>query len=763
MALSTEYLNAASLVLGYCSTQSETFTAPGAGTFPSGTIVSRSGSNVVPYVRGGAAPVGVLLADVVATGAGPFPCSMILSGLVRADQLRIQGGTAVGWQEYDLLRAIRIVPNRALELRPITPDIDPGFALLTSAFGWFSTQSMTVVERSQTIAAPGATNSLTVLTGQPDPWGGTTALAYQSVAATAAHWARFDTTGLATGEEWTCSIYVKPNGTALINTRPRMLLNATAQQCDFYTESPEAFVLYANGANGVRTKLEKKAGGWWLCELTFVSDGSQQHYFALQGNATIAGTGAIDLWITPPVFARREVSAMANLGGVAAACAQATAASRPVARPNWGTLDALAFDGETNSLPVTGVPAAWSGAGTALSFGVVLAPVKASTARGIAPTEGAIFRLTGATASLELRLTAAGVLTLRLTDDAATATVATLPVTCLFTQQVIYIVRNGASVQLYVQGVALGAPQTIGAGAATFTACTIGGTTLLANVVEVAFHDEVLTDSHVAQASSYLASRAQFSTAPIPLYRGRSQSNGMENIDVSELPEVSQVPAPFAMLRAKNSTDAVIATQDWGAVRPRISDGSAGATNRAYSCNAGAGAAYTWGMSQQLGRAAFCHFGRNGTAISEFLSTGSLWAEGLAFDQDATADLVAGGIPYYEAGLVLFFGENDSLDTTRANAFAAKVEQLRTDMQTALGVSLPVVIMPRLSNLLTLSPYAERDMLRANEVAWQAANATARVLVDIDNLPLKADNVHLSSTSSLEAGKRLGAQAPRAT
>lgn len=640
-----------------------------------------------------------------------------------------------------------------------------GLELLKGALGWFSAQSQTVVTRTSAPATPGATNSLTVLTGQADPWGGTTAVAYQSTAAVAAHWGRWDSVGLASGEEWTVSTWIKPNSTSNLSNKVRFFVNATTTGVDFNVRrsTSEVFALYSSGTGAVRTRIEEKEGGWFYCELTFVSDGSTAHYFCLDGNSSVLGSGTTDLYMTPPVFTRNEVSAMANLGGGAAVCSQATAASRPYARPLWGALLALAFDGKASSLGVTAVPAAWSGAGTALSFGVVLEPVKASTARGTAPTEGAIFKLIGATASLELRLTSAGVLTMRLTDDATTATVATLPITALFTKQVLYVVRNGTSVQLYVQGVALGAAQTIGAGAATFTACTIGGTTLLANVAECAFHAGALTAQQVSQASSYLATRSGFSTSPIPLFLGVSQSNGLENCEVAELPYASQAPSAFSMLRTKTSADTLVSTWDWGPIRPRIPDGTSGYAGRAYSINCLAGATYTWGMSQQLGRVALCHFGKGGTAIGEFLSAGSLWAEQLAFFQDAVADLVAGGIPYYIAGLVNVHGENDSGSIVLADAFPGKLNTLRQDLETALGVSIPAIIIPRVSNLLTTAgSFPERDRTRANLLTWQAADPATRILIDIDNLPLKPDETHWTSTTCLEAGKRIGARFPRA-
>ncbi len=93
----TTNIDAGNVILDNATHRDKTFTAPGAGTTPSGTVLATvtATGKLVPYAvagSGGAAvATDVLTYDVVATGAGDIPIRSMVSGRVRKERLLIPG------------------------------------------------------------------------------------------------------------------------------------------------------------------------------------------------------------------------------------------------------------------------------------------------------------------------------------------------------------------------------------------------------------------------------------------------------------------------------------------------------------------------------------------------------------------------------------------------------------------------------------------------------------------------------------------------
>jgi hypothetical protein len=83
------------------------------------------------------------------------------------------------------------------------------------------------------------------------------------------------------------------------------------------------------------------------------------------------------------------------------------------------------------------------------------------------------------------------------------------------------------------------------------------------------------------------------------------------------------------------------------------------------------------------------------------------------------------------------------------------------DVEAEFGITIPVVIVPRLNDALVIPPHTYRDTCRATLAAWELADPGARVAIDTDDQALKIDGTHWTGPMVHVVGGRVGAQTNR--
>jgi hypothetical protein len=661
---------------------------------------------------------------------------------------------------------------------------DPGLRVLRSALVWGSTLDQTVV--TETISYTLAGQQGAVLTpGGADPWGGTTARTVSDTAATSnaprAWCSSFSPALEGGGALYQVEFYsrVHPDVTA---TPTRWVPALRADTPGFspieplYPTSPTisgAAIdieregrIKAGGAGVFRRARVRKLGAYsgpWL--------GVRASMQAVSSIAPFIGsysqTGSNIGLLVPPVITRRSVSAQTNLAtGSAATITQGTASARPEVTPDpWiDGENALFTDGHDGYLNVTAVAAALSGTGVSWSYSAALDFRRIWKFAASGTTGGSIFRLAGTTAVLSIEQTATGLHVVR-TNDAGTTTTATLPLTWIHSYaHVVTLTCDGSAVQLYVNGRAVGAPQSIGSGAATFTSGRAVGASHVAIGEWVTWGRELRAGEVTAQAET-LAARRGFSTRPIQLWWGTSQRNGEFPGGFDAYPATN----PNATWRLAdedqfpNQHGSLLAVQINGGTFPSMSTWG---PNRGAdpvndddvtydpAPNRGAFGVHLGFLKNQGSGVALMHAVHNGAPISTLLPGGASWDSAVSFWDSRIAQLEAAGFVWQAAGVLNVHGEADSGTEALALDFANKLETLRSSIESEYGVTVPRVVHPRISSA---SSGAWINTERAGVAAWELANPASRILVDIDGLPLKSDNVHHSNAMSLEVGKRVGA------
>lgn len=645
-----------------------------------------------------------------------------------------------------------------------------GQSVLESALAWGSTLDQTVVSEDVTATFSGVFGG--VLTpGAPDPDGGSTGYYFADTnGVNNRPGARMTTTGGTTGARYTYEYH----------TRFDPAYAGTRWNGNFvYLQTPDtkiSNVILPNASDGtdgrlayfgpydiLRADMLKLSNNWVRVRIRDTLQGN----FTVQSANTYLQAGETIGQITEPRVYRDSVSAQTNLAtGSAATITQATAANRPeTALDPWiDGEDVIFTDGHDAWLDVSEIPALLSGASKAWSFGAMLDFRKHFQLSTSGVSTGPIFRLIGATASLSINQTASGLEVVR-TDDAASITTAAMPFAWLEEHvHALTLTCDGANIQLHIDGVALGAPQAIGTGTATFTSARVYGASRVA-MGEWAVWDYELSVQEVAAQAAKLATRRGTSTAPIQLWWGVGQSNGdTTGPSLYDVPLSDQFPNSPGSLFVHRSLAAPSTSTlgRWGAPRGcKFGSGSDYRNATTFPAINRANFTIAVGFAATRGRHALMSYAKGGTPLENFLSTGAEWATMTAFWDTQLAALAAAGVRWVAAGLVDVHGEADSATLARATTFGTKLEQLRTDIETEYGVTLPIVAVPRVHVDLdpVASPYSTE--LRANLAAWELADPDHRWAVNVDDQTLKVDNVHYSNTMTIEVGKRLGAPSNR--
>lgn len=663
---------------------------------------------------------------------------------------------------------------------------DPGLSVLRGALVWGSTLDQTVVEENITYSLSGEQGAV-LTAGGADPWGGTTAYTLRGTNATASA-PRLACTGITTAgsgalytaEFWTA---VHPDVTATpVRWLPFLRADSPGYNAiDFkipynpaITGAGTDAALYGSIVNDASTGLFRradtyKAGSTTVPWLRVRAKWSGTDGFRVQGvSHTQDGTNLA--LITAPVITRRSVSAMANLAtGSAATITQGTAALRPeLDIDEWvDGEDVLFTDGHDGYLGVSTIHTALSGASVAWSASFLLDFRKVwRFVDSASTTGGPILRLIGSTASLAIEQTATSIRVVRV-DDAAASTTATMPVTWIegFAHAVT-LVCNGSTIQLYVDGRAVGSAQAIGTATATFTSARVMGASHTA-VGEWAMWNRALTATQVSQQASTLARRRGLDTDPIRLWFGKSQSNGDLNAGtfvhpndntnaIWMLDESVQFPYQHSSLFAlkRYGDTAYPSLYVWG--RPRTGNQYAhdSATNDV-ALNYGPFGVHVGFLAGRGHRTALVHYSRLGVSITQLLPGGDAYSAMHTFYAEKLAELDAAGLAYEGAGMLAVYGEADSATDAEALLFIDRLEESRTDIETEYGLTLPVVAIPRLNDGIDAGNLGANTM-RLEMAAWEAADPGARVLVNTDDQSLRSDNVHYTNAMSMAVGQRLG-------
>lgn len=676
---------------------------------------------------------------------------------------------------------------------------DQGLAVLQSALAWGSTLDQTVVEETIDFTFS-AVDGGVLTAGADDPFGGTTAYHFadtNGVTATPRWLANAMTPAMqAGGALYTVEMWsrVHPD---VASTPIRWSSYVTATKTAVWAGSIFALVPYNAAISGApgdsefegrlsnaafmgevqRGELYKKGpenGPWIRLRARMTAFDKIERWNGSPYTQTGVNTGVL----TRPTITRRSVSAQTNLAtGSAATITQGTAGARPELDPDtWiDGNDVIHTDDHDGYLTVSEVPAALSGTGIPWTYSAALDFRRVWNIRTNhgGSTGGPIFRVIGGTASLAINQTATGLEVVR-TNDAGTTTTATLPISWIeYFAHVITLTCDGSSVQLHVNGLPVGAPQSIGSGAATFTEARAIGASNVA-VGEWTIADREWSAAEVAAAASSLGARRGISVGPVQLWWGTSQSNGQFPGGLSSYPDTN--PDAFwrlsdadqdlygagrhARLFAYDHNIAGAANLfDWGPNR--------GEKPSPYSTTTTDWAINRYGFGPHLGfltqrgaHVALMHYAAGGAPISTILPGGSEWTNAVAFWDAKIAALEAAGIQWTPAGVINIHGEADASGTIGlAQDFPNQLEALRTSLESEYGVTISQVVHPRLSSAFTGGAW--RDEERAAVEAWEVAQPSARVLVDIDGLALKSDGVHHTNATTLEAGKRMGAPSNR--
>lgn len=126
------------------------------------------------------------------------------------------------------------------------------------------------------------------------------------------------------------------------------------------------------------------------------------------------------------------------------------------------------------------------------------------------------------------------------------------------------------------------------------------------------------------------------------------------------------------------------------------------------------------------------------------LSTSTLYGAMIARAQAAE---VAGDL----AGLIWYQGEEDSRNSTDANAWAANFEQFIADVRSDLSIAdLPVIH----TKLGPDPDIPERPYWTTVQAEQEAVDLTNNALVDASDLSTLADDVHLNTASLVTLGQR---------
>lgn len=579
--------------------------------------------------------------------------------------------------------------------------VDAGAALLKGSLFWGSTLDATSPDRVAdrlSFGAAGNFNMGTVLTGQPDHAGGTTA---QKVIPNAGTWNANQcqsfvgpVTGLTVGVRTHAAYICRADDGMLDDDATH---KAAIVASDFgHTDAVVDFnfdrlsIGAGSGTWPTRTLLFKRKDGWLFCARRFNwvsnTNGPRLAYPQTTGSVT-NGTDGIS-------FSRFKYyqSPLATLpnrasGGAVASVASETTApelERGDIYPDqqlyaWpDATRAIDFAGlAAEKIDISAVPAAISGTDHDATFTFAWRPM------AIPRANAEIFAATGATASLKLIYLTTGYLRLtRVADDGTSISVDFDRKLGLVPHSFSLVISGGVA-SVYSQGKLWGTSKTFTSGkAATFTAFRIGGSGFVGKYAEIAISSSAYSAAQVAAVHATLCIRRALPVGA----RETWLLNGQSNSETNGQGWTADVWTPLSGSRGIHSEYAYEGNNfsGWGVARAFAQDKRQDDYNVSIQGN-GNLAFHNFGSEATL------HQSRQGVATIRVSRGGvpvEAWAPGGSMNATlhAQIDLAIeeAGVPLNIRGVVYINGESDTA-AGFDGYYYDHMQELTNDLATSYG------------------------------------------------------------------------------
>ena len=169
-----------------------------------------------------------------------------------------------------------------------------------------------------------------------------------------------------------------------------------------------------------------------------------------------------------------------------------------------------------------------------------------------------------------------------------------------------------------------------------------------------------------------------------------------------------------------------------------------------------------WGMELTAGqklfaksnrRALFIKVAKGGSNMhTDWQQGGEMYNDLIAKYNVAKANVEADGYTLGNHRLVIMQGEADAGITANAQAWESNYDQMISDVQSDLGISIGQQVICRISdNYAGTTP---GDIVRAAQD--KIGSRTGNVLIDTDNISVRADNIHYDADGLQELGNLVG-------
>ena len=169
-----------------------------------------------------------------------------------------------------------------------------------------------------------------------------------------------------------------------------------------------------------------------------------------------------------------------------------------------------------------------------------------------------------------------------------------------------------------------------------------------------------------------------------------------------------------------------------------------------------------WGMELTAGQKLFARSNRRALFIkvakggsnmhTDWQQGGEMYNELIAKYNVAKANVEADGYTLGNHRLVIMQGEADAGITANAQAWESNYDQMISDVQSDLGISIGQQVICRISdNYAGTTP---GDIVRAAQD--KIGSRTGNVLIDTDNISVRADNIHYDADGLQELGNLVG-------
>jgi hypothetical protein len=657
---------------------------------------------------------------------------------------------------------------------PLAADVAAGLALLKSSVLWGSSvaSTKTVVGKAFTqaeliasakgnlgvVADPAVGADPTSVVLIPDTTGGPPANHYVNVVAT----------GMTTGKRFRVTGFWAPNDGVQSDSLVMWTNGSSAQVAMLGTGALSAGSVGLASANGMPRHWKRADGIHQFCEeVTADANGTMLYFLpAVAGTISFVGNGTsgIRLWgLRVEEILATAVENLSDTGTCTMSSTTMALQDSICPEDGWsdGT-DCFKFWGissRTIAISATGYGAI---SGTAQPFTLVHVAEPYQT-----PTStGNIWAFAGASSvALTLELTTADRLRVTRVNAAGTTVIAYFTTIVGHVPCIYEVVCDGTNALLYRQGVLVETLAFSLAGTTTFTSGVYGGQLPL-KVAEFALFSSVLTAAQCLQVATCMGVARSVSLAPVPVLIGCSQSNGLLNGFGAPLANTGAGYPEFEPLGSRKGAIMCLLQSDaehnqgWGRSRfLHWTDWADAATPKRYdnSVYCGGSMYYNW----QLGfhevfaaPVATITHGIGGTPIADFMSGG---ARNAAFLADIDAALASLGLPYYVAGVVFVFGEDDGNSIALADIFGRQMRALADELGTRyvsnyVAGSLPLVF-PMLSPKNRSYAFSQLVIARERGLVASDVKAAASETSDLELSPV--DGIHYYGISQHTAGKRL--------